>query len=100
MTKQNDEMIEKITEALESTRSAHKRIDELQLVIKAFYDLASDVKVMANELVNMKCDITSIKNDINKKNDEPSKLMFNMKSTVLNGVVMIIISAVMAIILK
>lgn len=36
------------------SKSNTKRIDELSLVTKAFYDLASDVKVMANELVNMK----------------------------------------------
>ena len=61
---------------MESTKSAHKRIDELQEVIKAFYSLASDVKVITNELVNMKGDISLIKGDMCKRQDEPNRLIF------------------------
>lgn len=82
------------------SKSNTKRIDELSLVTKAFYDLASDVKVMANELVNMKGDICDIKENIEEKNREPNKLMFSLKSSLLNGIFMIVIGAVMALIIK
>ena len=61
----NKELID-LGEVISSLKSAHKRIDELQLVTKAFYDLASDVKVMVNEMTNMKKDISDIKSNIDE----------------------------------
>ena len=58
------EIEKELGEITGSVKSAHKRIDELQLVTKAFYDLASDVKVMVNEMTNMKKDIAGIKDNI------------------------------------
>ena len=55
-----------IGELTNSVKTAHKRIDDLQLVTKAFYDLASDVKVMVNEMTNMKKDINDIKDNIDE----------------------------------
>lgn len=82
------------------SKSNTKRIDELSLVTKAFYDLASDVKIIANELVSMKQDICGIKKDINERNNEPNKMLFNVKNSVLTGVIMAIVSAIMVLILK
>lgn len=113
----------KIAEVSESTKQAHKRIDELQTVIKAFYELASDVKVMANELKNIKNDVIEIKDNISnnvtsaqlrrleekvnqlndevaEKNNEPNKLFFSVKSAIINGIAMIIVSSVMALIIS
>lgn len=83
-----------------STKSAHKRIDELQVVIKAFYELAADVKVMASELVNMKSDISDIKIKVDQHENEPGKLIFNVKNTVITGVVAAVVGAIIALILK
>lgn len=90
-----------IGEIHESTKSAHKRIDELQLVTKAFYDLASDVKVMVNEMTNMKKDISEIKSNIDEyHHQEPNKFIFNAKNAVLVGIVGAIVTAIIALILK
>lgn len=83
-----------------SVKSAHKRIDELQVVIKAFYELAADVKVMVNEMTNMKADINDIKVKVDAHENEPSKLMFNVKNTLITSVVGALVGAVMALILK
>lgn len=84
-----------------SCKSAHKRIDELQMVTKAFYDLASDVKVMVNEMTNMKKDISDIKSNMDEYHkNEPNKLIFNIKNTIVTGVVAAIISGLIALILK
>lgn len=99
MTKQED-IIEKLARLEENNKSTNQRIEELQKITKAFYDLASDVKVIANELVSMKQDICGIKQDIDDKNKEPNKLIFNVKSAVLTGVIMAIVSAIMVLILK
>lgn len=82
-------------------KSAHKRIDELQLVTKAFYDLASDVKVMVTEMTNMKKDISEIKGNMEEyHHKEPNKLWFNIKNAILTGIVAILVSSLMALIIK
>lgn len=84
-----------------SVASAHKRIDELQLVTKAFYDLASDVKVMVNEMSNMKKDITEIKDNIEEyHHKEPNKLIFNVKNAMVVGIASAILGAIIGLIIK
>lgn len=101
MEKEIAEIKQELGEVSSSTRSAHKRIDELQLVTKAFYDLASDVKVMVNEMTNMKKDINDIKGNIKEYHQtEPNKLIFNVKSAILVGVASAIVGAIIALVLK
>lgn len=84
-----------------SVSSAHKRIDELQLVTKAFYDLASDVKVMVNEMSNMKKDITEIKDNIEEyHHKEPNKLIFNVKNAIVVGIASALLGALITLIFK
>lgn len=90
-----------IGELNSSVKSAHKRIDDLQLVTKAFYDLASDVKVMVNEMTNMKKDISEIKGNMDEyHHKEPNKLWFNVKNAILTGIVAAIVGGIMALIIK
>lgn len=84
----------------QSTKSAHKRIDELQVVIKAFYELAADVKVMVNEMTNMKTDINEIKVKVDAHENEPNKLLFNAKSGLITTIVGALVGAIIALILK
>jgi uncharacterized coiled-coil DUF342 family protein len=81
--------------------NAHKRIDDLQVITKAFYDLASDVKVMVNEMTNMKKDIKEIKGNIDEYHKvEPNKLIFNVKNTVITAIAAAIVGALIALVLK
>lgn len=90
-----------IGELKSDVNNAHKRIDDLQLVTKAFYDLASDVKVMVNEMTNMKKDIKEIKGNIDEYHKvEPNKLIFNAKNTIITGVISAIVGAIIALIFK
>lgn len=82
------------------SKSNTKRIDELQLITEAFYDLAGDVKVIAEQMSNMKEDISDIKIKVDEKTSENNKIAFNLKSAIINGIVMIIIGAIMALIIK
>jgi peptidoglycan hydrolase CwlO-like protein len=101
MEKKLMDVEKEIGELNSSVKSAHKRIDELQLVTKAFYDLASDVKVMVNEMTNMKKDIAGIKNNIEEyHHKEPNKLWFNVKNAILTGIVAAIVGGLMALIIK
>lgn len=96
----NKELID-LGEVISSLKSAHKRIDELQLVTKAFYDLASDVKVMVNEMTNMKKDISDIKSNIDEYHRvEPNKIIFNVKNAVVVGIVSVLVGAILVLIIK
>jgi subtilase family serine protease len=71
------------------------------MITTAFYDLASDVKVMVNEMTNMKKDIKEIKGNIDEYHKvEPNKLIFNVKTTIITGVISAIVGAILALIFK
>ena len=90
----------RLTRVEESAKQAHKRVDELQDITKAFYELAADVKVMVNEMANMKSDISDIRKKVDAHDAEPNKLMFNIKNTIITGIVAAIIGALIALIMK
>ncbi len=101
MDKEIVEIRQELGEVSSSTKAAHKRIDELHLVTKAFYDLASDVKVMVSEMSTMKKDINDIKGNIKEYHqNEPNKLIFNAKNSIVVGVVGTIVGAILALVLK
>ena len=96
----NNDLQIRVATVEESTKSAHKRIDELQVITKAFYELAADVKVMVSEMANMKKDINDIKTKVDAEENEPNKLLFNIKNAVLTGLVGAIVGSIVALIIK
>lgn len=96
----NDDLQMRVATVEASTKSAHKRIDELQVITKAFYELAADVKVMVSEMANMKTDINDIKIKVDAQENEPNKLLFNIKNAVLTGLVGAVVGAIVALIIK
>lgn len=96
----NDDLQIRVATVEASTKSAHKRIDELQVITKAFYELAADVKVMVSEMANMKKDINDIKTKVDAEENEPNKLLFNIKNAVLTGLVGAMVGAIVALIMK
>ena len=101
MTNSNKDLSVEVAKLDSSVKSAHKRIDELQVVIKAFYELAGDVKAMATELITMRQDINDIKSDVDEYHKtEPNKLIFNAKNSVITTIVGALVGALIALILK
>lgn len=98
--KELQEIALKIVKVEDSVKSAHKRIDELHNITKAFYELAADVKVMVNEMTNMKSDISDIRKKVDAHEDEPNKLMFNIKNTIITGIVAAVVGAIIALVIK
>ena len=96
-----EDKLVKLGELEASVKSAHKRLDELQLVTQAFYDLASDVKVLVSEMTIMKTDIVDIKNNIEEyHHTAPNKLIFNVKNGVIVALATGLVGSVIALILK
>lgn len=85
----------------ESCKSAHKRIDNLEPVVRTIYELATSVKVMAEKMNNMDGAINQMKTDMDEyHHKEPNKLWFNVKNAIITGIVAIIVSTIMGLILK
>lgn len=85
----------------ESTKSAHKRIDTLEPVVKTIYELASSVKVMAEKMNNMDGTIAQIQSNIEEyHHKEPNKILFNIKNAIIVGIASALIGALMALIIK
>ena len=84
-----------------SVKSAHKRIDNLEPVIKTIYELASSVKVMAEKMNNMNGDISQIKANMEEyHHKEPKQLLFNIKNAIAIGIVSALLGALMTLIIK
>ena len=79
-----------------------KRVENIEKVTEAIHKMATNVGVMANEMVHIKDDISNINENINKyhNNNDEKKLIFNAKNAVIVGVVGALVTAFMALILK
>ena len=85
----------------ESCKTAHKRIDNLEPVVKTIYELAMSVKVMAEKMNNMDGTIAQIQSNMEEyHHKEPNKILFNIKNAIIVGIVSALIVALMALILK
>ena len=94
------EVVIKINNLENNVSELNKRVKELHKTTKAFYELASDVKVMVTEMSYMKQDIKDIKTKVNyHHNEEPNKLIFNVKNTAIIGIVSAIVSSIIALIM-
>lgn len=90
-----------ISEASSSSKQAHKRIDELQKITEAFHKLATNVEIMVTEMKYMKNDITEIKSNIEEyHHKEPNKFIFNVKNTIITGIVSALVGALIALVFK
>lgn len=97
----NEDINAKIARLDESSKQAHKRIDALQQTVDTIHELVNTVKVMVTEMQYMKSDVNDIKTKIETYHTkEPNKLLFNAKSTVITGILGILVGAVAALIIK
>lgn len=88
-------------EVHESTKSAHKRIDNLEKVVNVVYELSTSVKVMAEKMDYMNDNISGMKKDIDEyHHKEPNKILFNAKNAIVVGIISAILGALLALIIK
>lgn len=85
------EIIEKIVEALESTKSAHKRLDKLEDLAEAIYSLTSDVKVLTEQLINLKAGFEEVK----CANNKPNKVIDTISTVVTSSITVALISLIL-----
>lgn len=68
-----DDMAEKIKEALDSTKSAHKRLDRMEKRQDDLEELTKAFSVMQNEQEHIKTDVGEIKDDVKQLVSKPAK---------------------------
>lgn len=64
----------RLTEVESSTKSAHKRLDEMEKRQDNLDDLVSTVKVLADREERVESDVSEIKDDVKELKAKPGKL--------------------------
>lgn len=86
---------------IEKNKNTEKRVDKLEKIVDVVYDLASNVKILAEKMDNANTNITKMKSDMEEYHQkEPNKIIFNTKNAIITGIVGILIGALMMLIIK
>ena len=95
-----EDVMKTATEALQSARSAHKRIDTLETEVKDVHALANAVGRLDEKVSGMRDDITELKGDIGKLTGEPAERWNTVVRTALTALISALVGAVIGLFLK
>lgn len=90
-----EEMAEKVREALDSTKSAHKRLDRLEKRQDNLETLTRSVDKMQTEQEYIKGDIGEIKADVKSLTEKPAKRWESVIDKAIVAVVGALIGAIL-----
>lgn len=91
---------ERLIRVEESTKSAHKRIDQLEDQNKVIYKLATNMEVMAEAQKHQQCAIDEIKDNLAEINSKPGKWVDLAKSALIGAFFTGVGAAIVALLLK
>ena len=91
-----DEMAEKVQEALDSTKSAHKRLDRMEKRQDDLEKLTRSIDKMQTEQEYIKGDIGEIKDDVKSLTGKSAKRW----DSVVDKAIMVLVGAVIAALLN
>ena len=78
----------------------NKRLDKLEEIVQVIYSLATDVKLMTQELVSIKCDVKELKDSETEREKKPSKFFDIIGNTMIAVVTSTITVAVLSAVIK
>ena len=96
----NEDLAIMIAKVDESAKSAHKRLDQLEEITDTIYSLASDVKLLAQSVVNQQKAIDCINQNLETINSKPAKWVDLVKSTLISAFFGGIGASIVALLLK
>ena len=67
------EVHERLARGEEHMRELDRRVEKVEHVTEAIYDLASGVKQMGSDLTEVKADVKKLGNKVNELEDKPGK---------------------------
>lgn len=76
------------------------RLDKLEEVTTAIYSIASDVKVMAEQMISVKADVKYLKDDKETRDRKPSTLLEKVLSTIITVIVTATVMSFYSLIMK
>lgn len=83
----DEKHIQMMIEALDSTKSAHKRIDALESKMENIYDLTVSVKEIALETKAMREDVNKMESRVNAIEEKPSKRYEGIVTNIISCIV-------------
>lgn len=87
-----EKYIQMIIEALDSTKSAHKRLDTIENKVENIYDLTVSVKEIALETKAMREDVNKIETRVNAIEEKPSKRYEGIVTNIISCLVTAIVT--------
>lgn len=87
----NNELLARVDE---STKSAHKRIDKLEDMVKDIHELTYGVKEIATEVKLMRSDVNKLDDRVATIEKEPSNEYRETKKQIRNTAINIILGAI------
>ncbi len=91
---------DKVQEALDSAKSAHKRIDKLESEVKDIHVLTASIARVDEKVNNVVCDVSEIKTDIKKITAVPAQRYEKAITAAIGAIATGIVVALFALILK
>lgn len=95
-----DEAKLRVQEAIDSARSAHKRIDDLTKEVKDIHELTASMKAIHEKVEDLTGDMDEIKADVKKFSQRPAQLWDKLVAAAIGAIGSGLIGALLAQILK
>lgn len=88
----------KTTQALESSKSAHKRIDALEKEVSDIHELAEAMAAVSVNVDNLKKDVSEMKEEVKKVADRPKVWWDKLVAAALGAVAAGVVGAILSLI--
>ena len=87
-------------QAYDSAKTAHKRLDALELEVKDIHELTASMKAIHEKVEDITDDMNEIKADVKKFSQRPAQLWDKLVAAAIGAVASGLVGAVLAGILK
>ncbi len=94
------EIAQTAAQALDSAKSAHKRIDDLTDEVKDIRGLTAAMATVNEKVDNLKSDMTEVKTDIKSISARPGQWWDKLVAAAIGAVITGLIAAILKLILK
>ena len=89
-----------VTQAYDSAKSAHKRLDALELEVKDIHELTASMKVMNEKVDTLTDNMSEIRTEVRKFSQRPAQWWDKLTAAAIGAVVSGLVAAVLAQILQ
>ena len=88
------------TQAYDSAKSAHKRLDSLENEVKDIHELASAMSAMSEKVDGLSADVREMKAEVQKVSERPARWWDKLAAAAVGAAVSGIVAALLAQIIK